>query len=60
MVRAGTVGTHPLFVRMIRELIEERLCSSTERPAIGALPASHDVCPTDCCPAPRPRPTPTR
>ena len=28
MVRAATVGTHPRFVRMIRELIEERMSDS--------------------------------
>ena len=49
-VRAGTVGTHPRFVRMIRELIEERLSEHSMRPAIGQLPAPHDVCPADCCP----------
>ena len=52
MVRAGTAGTHPLFVSMIRELIEERLPGGTEPAALGLLPASHDVCPPDCCPAP--------
>lgn len=56
MIRAATVGTHPLFVRMIRELIEERLSGQPERAAIGAYPASHDVCPVDCCPAPMRRP----
>jgi len=25
MVRAETVGTHPRFIRMVRELIDERL-----------------------------------
>ena len=52
MVRAATVGTHPWFVRMIRELIEERLVESEHRPALGALGPSRDVCPADCCPAP--------
>ncbi|MGE5195658.1 MAG: ferrochelatase, partial [Deltaproteobacteria bacterium] len=52
MVRAGTVGTHPLFVQMIRELIEERLPGSETRVAIGEFPAWPDVCPEDCCPAP--------
>jgi ferrochelatase len=55
MVRAATVGTHPRFVRMIRELIVERMEESAERPALGVLGPSHDVCPEDCCPAP-PRP----
>jgi ferrochelatase len=49
MSRAGTVGVHPRFVQMIRELIEERISGTPERLAIGNLPASHDVCPIDCC-----------
>ena len=48
-VRAGTVGTHPRFVRMIRELVDERLSESSERPALGPLGASHDICQPDCC-----------
>ncbi len=56
--RAAAVGTHPDFVRMIRELIEERLHAATLRPALGSLGPSHDVCPPDCCLFPRPtRPT---
>ncbi len=42
MLRAGTVGAHPRFVRMIRELIVERVD--------GGVPA---VCSEDCCPPPR-------
>jgi ferrochelatase len=53
MVRAATVGTAPAFVSMVRDLIAERAWSLPERVAIGALPASHDVCPLDCCPAPQ-------
>ena len=49
MVRAATVGTHPEFVRMIRELIQERLDPATPRRALGAYPPSHDACPVDCC-----------
>jgi ferrochelatase len=52
MVRAQTVGTHPWFVRMLRELIEERVRESHYRPVAGTLGPSHDVCPADCCPAP--------
>jgi protoporphyrin/coproporphyrin ferrochelatase len=51
MVLAGTVGTHPRFVTMIRELIEERMSEEPVRIALGALAPSHDICPTDCCPA---------
>jgi protoporphyrin/coproporphyrin ferrochelatase len=57
MVRAGTVGTDPRFVGMLRELIQERLDPSREHRAVGAFPASHDVCPVDCClPPARPQP----
>ncbi len=49
MVRAGTVGTHPRFVQMVRELVLERMHDLPERPALGRLGASHDVCPADCC-----------
>ena len=52
MVRAATVGTAPAFVSMVRDLIAERAWSLPDRPALGCLPASHDVCPLDCCPAP--------
>lgn len=59
LVRAATVGTHPLFVRMIRELIEERLSGQPDRAAIGGHPAAPDECPPDCCPSPaRPAPHP--
>lgn len=49
MVRAATVGTHPRFITMIRELIVERVEGRTERPALGDLGPSHDDCPADCC-----------
>ena len=55
MVRAGTSGTHPRFVQMIRELIVERISEQPERLALGNLGPSHDVCPADCCQySPRP------
>lgn len=61
MVRAGTVGTHPDFVRMVRDLILERVsggeAAGIPRVATGRYPANHDVCPVDCCPAPK-RPGP--
>jgi protoporphyrin/coproporphyrin ferrochelatase len=53
MSRAATVGTHPKFISMIRQLIAERLDPSTPRLAIGQFPPSHDVCLQDCCPAPQ-------
>jgi protoporphyrin/coproporphyrin ferrochelatase len=56
MVRAKTVGVHPKFIAMIRELILERTTPGTERRAWGSLGPRPDVCQEDCCPAPR-RPT---
>lgn len=56
MVRAKTVGTHPLFVQMIRELIEERIHPNSERRAAGQFGPAVDMCPADCCPRPQRRP----
>ncbi len=56
LVRASTVGTHPRFVRMIRELVEERMKEAELRPALGSLGPSHDVCPVECCPSSATRP----
>lgn len=47
--RAATAGVHPRFVTMIRELIEERMTADPLRPALGAMGASHDICPLNCC-----------
>jgi ferrochelatase len=52
MVRAETVGTHPRFIRMIRELICERIDDNDKRLALGVLGPRPDVCPFDCCLAP--------
>jgi protoporphyrin/coproporphyrin ferrochelatase len=49
MVRAGTVGTHPAFVRMIRDLILERMSPNPARLAIGRRGPNHDICPLGCC-----------
>ena len=49
LVRASTVGTHPRFVAMIRELVEDRLAGHPDR-------SGH--CGPGCCPPPvrgRPR-----
>jgi len=53
MVRAATVGTHPRFVRMIRELILERTAGAEQR-WLGTQGPGHDFCPADCCPSGRP------
>ena len=56
LVRAATVGTHPRFIQMIRELVTERIEQWPERPALGDHGPSHDVCPLDCClPSSQPR-----
>ena len=51
MVRAATVGVHPVFVSMIRELILERM-GAAERRFVGALAPGCDICDAGCCPRP--------
>jgi ferrochelatase len=50
-VRAATVGTHPLFVAAIRELLEEQLAGAAPR-TLGAFGLCGVDCPPSCCPAP--------
>jgi protoporphyrin/coproporphyrin ferrochelatase len=52
MTRAKTVGVHPKFIGMIRELILERMNPELEPRAVGSLGVRADVCAEDCCPAP--------
>jgi protoporphyrin/coproporphyrin ferrochelatase len=47
--RVPTVGTHPDFVRMIRDLIVERSSANPERQFLGTRGPSHDICPLNCC-----------
>jgi ferrochelatase len=53
MTQAKTVGVHPKFIAMIRELILERVNPGSERRALGSLGPRADVCEEGCCPAPR-------
>ena len=48
MHRAKAVGTHPSLIRMIGDLVLERI-NGSEKAVVGQLPASHDVCPENCC-----------
>ena len=52
MVRAEAVGAHPRYVRMIRDLIVERMTADPQRIALGECGPSHDICGATCCPAP--------
>ena len=56
MVRAATVGAHPSFVRMIRELIVERTNPDVPRRSLGTLGPRPDACPQDCALPPTSRP----
>jgi ferrochelatase len=49
MVRAATVGVHPLVISMFRELILERIGDCEHRRALGDFGPANDVCPADCC-----------
>jgi ferrochelatase len=57
--RANAVGTHPEFIQMLVDLIQERLSGTAERACIGNMPPLHDVCPENCCLYPRPTGRPT-
>jgi ferrochelatase len=58
VIRAGSAGTHPAFVSMIRELVEERLDGSAERRAVGRFGPSPEVCAQNCCLPGTGRPSP--
>jgi ferrochelatase len=56
--RAATAGVDPRFVTMVRDLVLERAAAERargagrpgpDRPAVGALEPSWDVCPAGCC-----------
>lgn len=58
--RSATVGADPRFAAAVRDLVLERAAAERgrdpERCALGAIGASHDLCPAGCCPARAPRP----
>ncbi|MDV5148871.1 ferrochelatase [Streptomyces sp. SBC-4] len=58
--RSATVGADPRFAAAVRDLVLERAAGErgtrVERCALGALGASHDLCPIGCCPARAERP----
>lgn len=51
--RAATAGTHPLFVRGLVDLAQERAATARgerpDQPYVGAQGPSHAVCPSGCC-----------
>lgn len=49
MIRVATVGIHPQFISMIRELIVERMTNNPVKRFLGTRGANHDVCAVDCC-----------
>ena len=55
MARAETVGVHPKFIRMIRELVLERTNPGCERRALGKFGPRPNICVEDCCPRPQGR-----
>ncbi|MEW2162237.1 ferrochelatase [Streptomyces sp. NPDC007084] len=58
--RSATVGSDPRFAAAVRDLVLERAAAESGRGvtpcALGALGASHDLCPVGCCPARTPKP----
>ena len=52
--RARTVGTHPAYVDMVRQLMVERMSANPERPYLGRRGPNPDYCAPDCCLSGRP------
>jgi ferrochelatase len=52
MVRAATVGSHARFVRMIRELVVERVSETPVRAYLGTSGPAPDACAAECCRSP--------
>ena len=52
--RAPTVGTHPAYVDMVRQLVVERMSANPERPSLGQRGPNPDYCAPDCCLSGRP------
>lgn len=50
MIRVSTVGTHPAFIEMIRELILERMDPESPRRFLGEQGPLPDNCIEACCP----------
>jgi ferrochelatase len=49
MWRAATAGTHPAFIKMIRELILERIDQTREPKVFGVRPPAPPRCEAGCC-----------
>ena len=52
MVRTPTVGTHPRFVSMLVDLVEEAAGLRADRPSLSESGPRPDNCNSQCCPAP--------
>ena len=52
MVRTPTVGTHPRFVSMLVDLVEEAAGLRADRPSLSENGPRPDNCNSQCCPAP--------
>lgn len=53
LIRAATAGTHPAFVDMVRELVQERLSDSVPKRSLGPWGLFPEQCSADCCLYPR-------
>ncbi len=55
LIRAGTVGRHPAFLRCVRELVLDRIGQADGRTE-GETGAAPEVCAAECCEPPGPAP----
>lgn len=49
LVRAATAGSHPRFVRLVRELVLERISARPLRQVVGLGDVPPDACAAACC-----------
>ena len=49
VTRAATVGTHPAYVGMVRDLVVERCAANPRRPSLGVAGPMPDFCAASCC-----------
>lgn len=49
MIRAATASTHTAFIKMIRELIMERINPNVAPRFLGTRGPRPNICPADCC-----------
>jgi len=51
MIRSATISSHPAYIKMVCNLVQERLDETYPKLALGAHGPLPDICSDSCCPA---------